>query len=51
MRLDATIISVLIGYVFVGIVTELENCRIYEVILLIIYVAISNLLGASNFIV
>jgi hypothetical protein len=31
-----TLDRVPIGYVFVGIVTESETCRIYEVILLII---------------
>jgi hypothetical protein len=33
---DVTLARVPIGYTFVGIVTELEICHIYEVVLLII---------------
>jgi hypothetical protein len=35
-HLDVTLYRVLIGYVFVGIVTESKACRIYETVLLII---------------
>jgi hypothetical protein len=30
--LDATLIRVPIGYMFLGIVTELETCHIYKVV-------------------
>jgi hypothetical protein len=36
MRLDATLIRILIRYVFVGIITESEIYRVYETVLLII---------------
>jgi hypothetical protein len=36
MRLDVTLDRVSIEYVFIGIITELEICRIYEAVLLII---------------
>jgi hypothetical protein len=50
MRPDAALVRVLIGCMFVKVVTELETCHIYEVVLQTIKVAAYNLLGASNFI-
>jgi hypothetical protein len=50
MRLDVTLARVLIGNTFIEIVIELEIYCIYKVVLLIIYVAVCNLLEASNFI-
>jgi hypothetical protein len=50
MRLEITIDRVLIGYVFVAIVTESKICGTYEVVLLIIKIAVRNSFGASNFI-
>jgi hypothetical protein len=35
-RLNITLSRILIGYIFIGIITESETYRIYEVILLII---------------
>jgi hypothetical protein len=35
-RLNITPSRILIGYIFIGIITESETCRIYELILLII---------------
>jgi hypothetical protein len=50
MRLDAALVRVLIGCVFVKVVTELKTCHIYEVVLRTIKIAARNLLGTSNFI-
>jgi hypothetical protein len=49
-RLDAALVRVLIGCVFVRVVTELKICHIYEGVLRTIKVAAHNLVGASNFI-
>jgi hypothetical protein len=49
-RLDAALVRVLIGCMFVRVVTELETCYIYEAVLHTIKVAVRNLAGASNFI-
>jgi hypothetical protein len=49
-RLDAALVRVLIGCVFVRVVTELKICHIYEGVLRTIKVAARNLSGASNFI-
>jgi hypothetical protein len=50
MRLDALLVRVLIGCVFIRVVIEPETCRIYEVVLLAIKIATHNLSRASNFI-
>jgi hypothetical protein len=50
MRLDAALVRVLIGCVFVKFVTELKTCHIYEVVLWTIKIAAHNLLWTSNFI-
>jgi hypothetical protein len=49
MRLDVALVRVMIGYVFVRVVTELETYHIYEVVLRAIKVATHNLSGALNF--
>jgi hypothetical protein len=48
MRLDVTLDRVQIEYVFVGIVAQSKTCHIYEVVLLIIYVAAHNSSRAMN---
>jgi hypothetical protein len=50
MRLDVALVRVLIGCVFVRVVTELETCHICETVLWTIKVAVYNLSRASNFI-
>jgi hypothetical protein len=45
------LVRVLIEYVFIKVVIELEMCHIYEAVLRTIKITIRNLLGASNFIV
>jgi hypothetical protein len=50
MRPDTTIVRVLIGCVFVGVVTESKTYHIYEAVLKTIKAATRNLSGASNFI-
>jgi hypothetical protein len=50
MRSDAASVRVLIGCVFVRVVTEPKTYRIYEVILQTIKAITRNLSGASNFI-
>jgi hypothetical protein len=49
MRLDAAQCIVLIGCVFMGIVTELKTYRIYKAVLLTMKVATRNLSGQLNF--
>jgi hypothetical protein len=49
MRLDAALVRVLIGCVFVGVVTESKTCHIYEAILQTIKVAAQNPSEVSNF--
>jgi hypothetical protein len=48
--MDAALVGVLIGCVFIRVVTELETYHIYEVVLQIMKVAARNLSEASNFI-
>jgi hypothetical protein len=43
MRPDATLVRILIGYMFVRIVTELKIYRIYEAVLRTIKIATHNL--------
>jgi hypothetical protein len=49
-RAYAALVRVIIGCVFVRVVTESETCRIYEVILQTIKVVTCNLSETSNFI-
>jgi hypothetical protein len=50
MRLDATQVRVLIGWVFVWVVTESKTYHIYEAVLQTIKVVAHNISRASNFI-
>jgi hypothetical protein len=49
-RPDAALVRILIGCMFIGVVTELETYRVYEAVLQTIKVATRNLSKASNFI-
>jgi hypothetical protein len=50
MRSDAVLVRVLIGCVFVRVITELKNYRIYESVIWTIKAVTHNLSEVSNFI-